>query len=356
MKKIVIAILLSAGLNTNILAQDNQNDKIVTAVPFLRVSPDARSTAMGDVGIALSPTAAGNYYNLAKSVFSEHNSAAGLNYTPWLKGLADDVYLATLSGYHKLDKNQAFSASLRYFNWGDFPAVDYNGSLLFTSKPREVAFDIGYARKLSSTFSTAIALRYIYSNLAQTDPNGGAFENGSAASADISVFYSGTNGWTGGVTLSNLGSKIRYTDAGDKDFLPANLGIGAAYKEVLKDSNSVTFAFEINKLLVPSLPADAEGMETYRNEGVIESWGKSFENQAWQFGFGIEYLIKKQIFLRGGYSQKTYGLGNWQYLTLGTGIKFSYATVNFSYQVPTGNKLNGNAQANTVSFGMMMNW
>lgn len=362
---IIFFFLLITVASQQSSAQEGNTNNTVnitsTAVPFLRISPDARAGGMGDAAIAVSPDANSVFYNLAKIPFAQKQAAIGATYTPWLKEVADDVYLAALSGFYKLDEGQALSASVRYFSMGDLNIVDYSGNKLTTATPRELAIDLGYARKLSEQFSIAAALRYINSNLATGSVNGTDYKAGNAVAGDLSFYYNGLNeerkGWTAGVTLSNLGSKIGYTSNSDeKDFIPANLGLGAAYAEGWDEDNRISFAVDVNKLLVPELPGTQEGMKDYHDQGVVGSWLDSFGNNAWQIGFGMEYSYKEQLYLRLGYNTKTYEAGNWQSLTAGAGVQFSFATVNFSYLVPTGNKVNSNPLRNTVRFGLLFNW
>jgi hypothetical protein len=342
-------------------AQDGTNNSInitTTAVPFLRISPDARSGGMGDAGIAISPDANSVFYNQAKIPFATNKSGVAATYTPWLKEVADNMYLATLAGYHQLDENQAVAASLRYFNAGDVAIVDYNGNKLQTVSPREYAIDLGYSRKLSDKIGIGAALRYISSKLATGNINGTNYKAGRAVAADLSFYYNGADdngkGWTAGLSLSNLGTKIGYTDeAGAKDFLPASAGVGASYTEVWDEQNKISFVVQADKLLVPKIPGNAEGMKDYRDKSIVGGWFDSFNNDAMQLAFGAEYNYKNQLYLRVGYNSKSYSYGNWQYITTGLGIHFNMATVNFSYLVPTGDKVNRNPLGNTVRFGLL---
>lgn len=362
---LIFSLLLLTLISISSYAQEDSHNNTVnittTAVPFLRISPDARAGGMGDAAIAVSPDANSVFYNLAKIPFAQKRAAIGATYTPWLRDVAEDVYLAALSGFYKLDEEQALSASLRYFSMGELNIVDYSGNKINTASPREFALDLGYARKLSEKFSIAAALRYINSNLATGSVNGNNYKAGNAVAGDLSFYYNGLNeerkGWTAGITLSNLGSKIGYTSNSDeKDFIPANLGLGAAYAEGWDEENRIGFAVDVNKLLVPEMPASEEGMKDYRDKGVVGSWFDSFGNNAWQIGFGMEYSYKEQLYLRLGYNTKTYEAGNWQSITAGAGVQFSFATVNFSYLVPTGSKVNSNPLRNTVRFGLLFNW
>lgn len=340
--------------------EGNQSINITTtAVPFLRISPDARAGGMGDVAIAVSPDVNSVFYNQAKIPFASQQSAIGVNYTPWLKEIADDMFLGTIAGFHKLDDQQALAASIRYFNIGSISLMDYNGNKLQTARPREFAIDLGYSRKLSDQFGIGATLRYIHSNLASGTMNGSTYKAGRAVAGDLSFYYNGLNekekGWTAGLTLSNLGSRIGYTED-TKDFLPASIAVGAAYTESWDETNAITFALDVNKLLVPKIPVNPDEMPAYRKTGVVESWFKSADNGAWQFGFGGEYVYNKQLFLRLGYNSKSYTQGSWQYVTAGIGVKFSSAAVNFSYLVPTGDKSTRNPLGNTVRFGVQFGW
>src|SRR5664279_6591998 len=164
-----------------------------TAVPFLRISPDARAGGLGEEGIATSPDANSAFYNLSKTPFSEYKTGIGLTYTPWLKDLGlNDVYLLAASGYHKLDENQALSASLRYFSLGSIQFSDYNGNDWGEGRPREYAIDLGYSRKLSDKLGIGLTLRYINSNLTigyAAGSGSSSYKAGTAVAADISLTY-----------------------------------------------------------------------------------------------------------------------------------------------------------------------
>src|SRR3954470_1748933 len=113
------ALAFVTGCASTVFSQANRINVVTSAVPFLRISPDARSGGMGDVGIATSPDANSAFWNLAKTPFNINKGGIALNYTPWLKDLGlNDVYLASLSGFYKIDDLQAISGSLRYFNLG----------------------------------------------------------------------------------------------------------------------------------------------------------------------------------------------------------------------------------------------
>ena len=377
MKKAIVKltglVILLVSATSIVQAQDPTINVVTSAVPFLRISPDARSGGMGDVGIATTPDANAAFWNLAKTPFNTSKGGISVTYTPWLKDLGlNDVYLASLSGFLKIDDDQAISSSLRYFSLGSIQFTDNLGNDLSSYRPREFAFDAGYSRKLSSNLSLGIALRYINSNLASGTINGVAYKAGSSVAADLSLFHSGIgasgSGLNYGVTLSNLGSKISYTsDANQKDFIPANLGLGIAYTKAIDPTNKITFGLDIHKLLVPTPPlvGDSAGLVSYRSKGVVSSWFSSFgdatggfseELKEFQASLGAEYWYNNQFALRAGYFYENPAKGNRKYFTLGAGLKYSTYGLNFSYLLPSGSGVSRNPLSNTVRFSLVFDF
>jgi len=369
--KLSAALLFALALSKSAKSQDENTINVVTsAVPFLRISPDARAGGMGDVGIATSPDANASFWNLGKSPFATSRTSIAATYTPWLKDLGlNDVYLASLAGYHQLDEEQAVSASIRYFSLGNIQFTDFAGNDLQSFRPREYSIDLGYSRKLSERLGAGIALRYINSNLAGGQAvNGVQYKSGKAVAADLSLFHSGVDetgrGLNWGITLNNLGSKISYTsDAQQKDYIPANLGLGAANTWVFDETSKLTLGLDINKLMVPTPPSlsDDSTLEDYRNKSVISSWVSSFgdaggfgnEMKEYQISIGGEYVYNDQFALRAGYFYEDKLKGNRKYFTLGAGLKYNVFGLNFSYLVPSGNGVSRNPLSNTLRFSLV---
>ena len=365
-------MLMGGAITASAQTDDNTKINVVTtAVPFLRISPDARSGGMGDIGIATSADANSGFWNLAKTPFSKQKASIAVTYTPWLNDLKlNDVYLASLAGYFKLDDIQAISASLRYFSLGSIQFTDFNGAPLNSFRPREFAIDLGYSRKLGTKSGLGVALRYISSDLAGGNVNGVSYKKGTAVAGDLHFFHKGENeagnGINWGITLSNLGSKISYTsDATQKDYIPANLGIGATYNKALDADNKITFGIDLNKLLVPTPPLgpDSSGtrLKDYRSKGVVSSWFSSFGDADQSGGeikevtvsLGAEYWYKEQFALRAGYFYENRLKGDRRYFTLGAGLKYNMFGLNFAYLLPAGTGVNRNPLSNTVRFSLL---
>ncbi len=373
--KLWAVLFFALSLSIKATSQDANTINVVTsAVPFLRISPDARAGGMGDVGIATAPDANASFWNLAKAPFAVSRTSISATYTPWLKDLGlNDVYLASLAGYHQLDELQAVSASIRYFSLGNIQFTDFAGNDLAQFRPREYSIDFGYSRKVSENLSAGVALRYINSNLASGTYNGVTYKSGTAVAADFSLFHNGINaegqGLNWGITLNNLGTKISYTsDAQQKDYIPANLGLGVANTWVFDETSKFTLGLDINKLMVPTPPSltdDTTGnpsvLSDYRNKSVISSWVSSFgdagsfsnEMKEYQISLGGEYTYNDQFTLRAGYFYEDKLKGNRKYFTVGAGLKYNVFGLNFSYLVPSGNGVSRNPLSNTLRFSLV---
>jgi hypothetical protein len=371
-KKFSITILAAVLLTGMVHAQADSVNIVTTAVPFLRISPEARAGGMGDLAIATSPDANAPFWNLAKVPFAKKRTSVALNYTPWLKDLGlNDVYLASMAFTHKLDEQSAISSSLRFFSLGNIQLTDYSGNVLNTVKPSEFCIDAGYSRILNQKMSIGVALRYINSRLVTGDVGTGVvYKAGNAVAGDVSLFYDGTTdagiGLRWGVAVTNLGSKIGYTnDPRNKDFIPANLGAGISYTLGLNESNKLMFGLDINKLLVPAPPVatgdystDSANLSEYREMSVITSYVKSFSDgtgllNSIQTSLGMEYNYNDQFFVRAGYYFESQYRGNRKFFSMGAGFNMDALSLNLSYLVPSGSGVTRNPLSNTLRFGIV---
>jgi hypothetical protein len=375
-----IAIMLPLGLKAQVVGPSGTNtngsssNAIVTGVPFLSISPDSRSGAMGDAGVALSPDVNANYWNPSKLAFIEGDNNLSLSYSPWLRRLVPDVALAYLSYAHKLDNRNTLGASLRYFNLGSIQLVDVNQNEQGTYRPSEFSFDVSLARKFGESFSLGLTGRYIHSSLSN-----GAFTSGqqtkpaNAIAADVSMYYNKKTQQFGrdalfafGADISNIGTKISYSDGGVKYFLPTNLKIGAANTWYIDDYNEFTLTFDINKLLVPTPPIrDNSGNITSGTDdnrsvvsGIFGSFsdapgGFSEEIKEISYSPGLEYRYNKQFSLRTGYFYENPAKGDRQYLTLGAGFRYDIFNIDFSYLAANQQK---SPLSNTLRFSVLVNF
>jgi len=297
-----------------------------------------------------------------------------------LRELVNDINLAYVSGYKKIDKQSALGASLLYFSLGDITFTDVVGNSLGNYRPSEFAFDLTYSRKLSDVFSGAIAARYINSNLTQGQIVGGQESHaGQSIAADVAFYYQKPvkidnmkGNMAFGVNISNLGAKISYTETTERDFIPTNLRVGSALTLNIDDYNKVSFLLDFNKLLVPTPPVyDLDSLDNPLygpdgkriilagkdpNVGIVTGLFQSFSDAPGGFeeelreitySIGTEYWYDNQFAIRAGYFHESKYKGNRQYFTLGAGLKYNVFGLDFAYLIPTEQR---NPLQNTLRF------
>lgn len=393
----MMPFLISAQDDGATDASELQLNTITTAVPFIQITPDSRSGAMGDAGTALSPTSNSLFWNTSMLSFTEEKSEISLSYSPWLQNLASDINLSHLAGYVRLNERNVVGGSLRYFSLGEIVFTDNNGNKTLTHTPTEFEILGGYAFKLNEKFSLGLNGKFIFSNLTAGVNVAGASTNpGLAGAADVSfsyrdedIRYGGTRGALAfGVTLNNIGNKISYSLENERDFLPTNLKLGSAMTFDLDSYNSLTWALDVSKLLVPTPPiinSDQEILSGYDpNVGVVPGMLQSFydapgalsrdangdfiqnpdgsyqvedgtkfreELSEIMIGTGLEYWYNDLFAARAGYFYENLKKGARQHLTFGIGLKYKLFGIDFSYLTSL---RRNNPLQNTIRFTMRL--
>ena len=360
-------------IKVSIYSQNNSR-VITTGVPFLLISPDARSAGMGELGVATSPDVFSQQWNPSKYVFSEKGKEVGLSYTPYLSKLVNDIFLANITYFLKKNDRSAWGFSLKYFSLGDIQFNDLIGNTIVQQgieRPNELTLDASYGLKLNQSFSMAVAARYIRSDLklsSDADPT-----PASSIGIDISGFYIGKTfkinkkdaRFRHGFNISNIGPRLKYDEGGQKNFIPTNIKVGSSMDLTMDEVSVLSFNLELNKLLVPSPVA------TYKDgtfvgyqqpdvsfiKGIFESFadapgGFSEELKEITWAFGLEYEFQKSFALRTGYFNESLEKGSRRFLTLGAGFSIDFARIDISYLFST-SKIR-NPLENTLRFSITL--
>ena len=384
--------ITEASFSQDVDISDVQLNTITTAVPFLLIGPDSRSSGIGDAGVAISPDANSMHWNASKLAFVEKQMEISLSYSPWLRNLVPDMSQAYLSGYYKLDKTSALGVSLRYFNLGEINFTDNTGREIRNFTPKEFAIDAAYALKLSDNLSGAVTGRFINSNLTGGITSGGAVSKpGRAFAVDLSSFYKSNKFklsdkdafMSAGINISNIGNKMSYTNSAERDFIPINLRLGTALTVDFDDYNKLTTTVDFNKLLVPTparydpnnvtkiiagrdpnvgiaegifgsftdAPGSVISIDTINNVATIKK-GTVLREELREINIsgGLEYWYANQFAIRAGYFHEHATKGDRKYATFGVGLKYSVFALDFSYLISTTGRQN--PLANTLRFSL----
>ena len=364
---------------------DTTRRVITTAVPFLIIAPDARSGAMGDIGVASMPDAASAHWNPGKYPFIKNDYGFSLSYTPWLGKIINDMSISYASGYYKINRERTVGMSMTYFDLGNIVFTDNSGNTTGDFNPKEFAIDATYAQRLTEEMGLGVSLRFIYSNLTGNAWNTtNDAQAGTSVAADLGWYYdhnfifSGNNSNVSvGAAITNIGNKMTYSDAKNLEFIPTNLRVGSAFTSNLDPYNKLTLEVDFNKLMVPTPPIykfDQNGQIVYDSNGnPVISKGKdpnrslisgmfgSFgdapdgfpeEIKEISMGTGIEYWYNDLFAARGGYFLESADKGNRKYFTLGLGLRYKQFGIDFAYLIP---QVHNNPLAETLRFSLVMN-
>lgn len=396
MKKIGLLLTLFV-VGQYVKAQEDNSRVITTGVPFLLIAADARSAALGDMGVATSADAFSQQHNPAKYAFSLQKQGFSVSYTPYLASIANDISLGQLNYYNRINERSAFAGSLRFFGLGDIELRDTPdpNEVVRQVNPNELAIDGSYSLKLSERFSMAVGGRFIRSALRIPD-----FNNDVSAATTFAVdiagyyqseeiYYDDFNGrWRAGFNFQNLGPKISYdNDDLNDNFLPANMRLGAGFDFIFDEFNKIGVTAEVTKLLVPTPPAritpvDADGngsidqseidvasaaydqaLSDYRKtswtSGIFKSFndapaGFSEELKEFTWALGAEYWYQDSFAFRMGYFNENELKGARKFFTLGAGFKYNVVKIDVSYLF-SASKVR-NPLENTLRFSLTFNF
>ncbi len=371
-KNLVLGIFLAMIAVSNSFSQERA---ITTAAPFLLIVPDARAGGMGDMGVATTPDVFAQHHNPAKYAFSNAQYNVGVNYTPWMRELVNDVFLGGFTFANRFNDRSAWTVSLKYFTLGEIQLTDYVGNPIGLEKPNELAIDGTYAMKLSDSYAMGVTLRYIRSDFALKVENS-ELKTVNTFAVDISGYYQSAEDyygdfsgkWRAGYNISNIGPKVRYTDGGVENFIPINLKIGGGFDFILDDYNTISPTVELTKLLIPTPPirdrvtgAVLKGKEDNVGwvKGMFQSFGDapdgfSEEIKEFTWALGAEYVYDEAFALRAGYFNENELKGARKYFTLGAGFKFKSSSIDISYLF-NASDIN-NPLENTLRFSLALNF
>jgi hypothetical protein len=377
-----IALFILFTFSGNIIAQTesvvvpNPNDTrvITTGTAFMQIAGDARAAGLADQGVATSPDAFSQQWNLSKYAFASADQGLSFTYTPYLTALVNDIFLGGLTYYNKLDDRSAVSASFRYFSLGEIEFRNTADQVGIIEKPNEFTLDVAYSLKLSDQFSMGVGLKYIRSDLKlEGSQVEGATDAGPASSfaVDLGGYYESEekayntfNGkWRGGFAIQNIGPKIKYEEDGDENFLPTTLRLGGGFDFILDGANKIGVTLETSKLLVPTPPVygtefeDANGNGSFDNgeiiiddrivlegkdpnvnfaKGMFQSFGDapggfSEELNEFTYSIGAEYSYQDAFAFRLGYFNEHETKGARKFFALGAGFKYNIVNIDVSY-------------------------
>ncbi|MEA2031150.1 MAG: PorV/PorQ family protein [candidate division Zixibacteria bacterium] len=245
-----------------------------------------------------------------------------VNWLPELN-LADDIYYEFFSGIHHFNGWGTMGFNFTYLTYGSMPYTNETGQQIGTGEAFELAFSLAYGTSLTRSLKGGIAAKIIYSRLSEQGElagnTQGGFGNGTATgvAVDLGLLYHITPRFNLGMSVTDIGPDIQYSQDAQSDPLPRNLAVGFAYKLLQSDYTQLLVTAEANKMVVSIGNFREEVRELILNAGA-------------------EFVYSDLIALRAGYKYDEEG--EIKILTLGLGLtlmeRFGF---DFSY-IPSNNE------------------
>lgn len=304
MKRLTLAFVFLSFILTSAYAQlfpvlGAQRAGISTA-QFLKISVGARAVGMADAFVANAMDASALYWNPAGIAQFKTNEIL-LSHTDWFVDIKHDF----IGGVYHLSRNDAIGLSLTALYTDDMEITTetqpYGTGRYF--KYIDIAVGATYARRLTNQFSFGFTIKYVEETIDVLKMRG--------ILVDLGTFY-----WMGlgtsrfAVSISNFGEDIAPKGevtllngekiASFQSFSPPTMfRFSFAVEPIMNDIHRITTAIQLNH------PND----------------------NAENFGIGVEYSFKESFFVRGGYKINA----DEQNLTFGAGVALKTSLLNLSF-------------------------
>jgi hypothetical protein len=354
-----------------------------SAVPFLLISPNSRSSGIGEAGTGTVDDASAIFWNPAGLAFLKGQEIS-ITHANWLPQFhQSDLFYDYLNYRQDIEEiGGTVGASVTYLNLGEFIRTSSSGPQeIGRFKAFEFAVTAGYATKLFDDFALGMNVRYIHSALS---PIGTENEQGNGiartVSFDIAAMYRplqleipfiGDIGksFSAGLNLSNMGPKVTYIDAAQADPLPTQLRLGIGFKLLDDEFNQMTYTLDFSRLLVRRYAeisvTDSSGGTPVKKitraasvdpfyKAIFTAWGDGSGLRKINTSMGVEYWYgnPRLIALRVGHFFEDPGFGNRNFWTFGAGIRYNIYGFDFSYISAAEN----HPLSDTIRFSLLIGW
>jgi hypothetical protein len=351
-------VLLSSALPHLAFAQGE------SAVPFLLIAPNSRSSGIGESGTGSVDDASAIFWNPGQLAFMDGHEIS-ITHANWLPQFQlPDLFYDHLNYMQRVDAiGGTIGASITYLSLGEFQITNSSGpEVVGKFRSYEYAVTAGYATKAADDLGLGMNLRFIHSALSPVGTEG---EQGNGIASTVSVDLAmmwrpkvlnvpllGDLGkhLSLGVNLTNLGPKVTYVDAAQADPLPTNLRVGLGYKILDDEYNSMEATLDFARLLVRRR---SDGTSDALPKALVTAWGDGGLRKVIPSG-GVEYWYgsPRLIALRIGYFDESADFGNRKFLTFGAGIRYDIYGFDFSY-ISAGPD---HPLSDTIRFSLLIAW
>lgn len=210
MKKIILLLTLSLGINFSALSQFNKAGR--TSLQFLKIGVGARQAGIGESGIANMDDINSIFWNPAATTGIVEGEAA-FNYTSWI---ADLNVMAGAVGYN-FNGIGVFTISYISLDYGEINEAlvtsgtgDIDTRTGNTFSGSDLLVGLGFAKKFTDKLAIGINIKYLREDLYKYSSSLWAF--------DVGSYYN--TGWKGirlAMSAQNFSSQVRWLNTKEEE-------------------------------------------------------------------------------------------------------------------------------------------
>lgn len=281
-KKLITTVLCVLSFSCVMYGEDN------TTYSFLDIPSSAQAMALGGTNVSVISSDVSLVGQNPALLGPEIEAAVGLHYMHYMgSGNFAGVRYAMAAG-----ERGAWSAGIRYLNYGEITRTEADGSVNGTFSPQDLAVDAVYSHDFTDRLRGGITLKLLYSHYEIYE----AFAMG----ADVGLnYYDDEKDLSLSLVLRNMGGQIkRFHDNYDR--LPFDIQLG--YTQGIGGgpfSISVT-AWHLNKWKLPYYEHKDDD-----NESDSELKSGFVSNLFRHLVFGLKYSPSDNFYIAAGYNYKT---------------------------------------------------
>ncbi len=312
MKQVVLLIILLLAAGSAL----GQSKTGTSVGQFLLIEPSARIAAMGNAGATMYGEIQSAYYNPAAIGLFASNGVQ-FTHSPWIADITYDFASAgvTLGNFGNV------YASVTSLNSGDIDVRTVDQPLGTGERytVSDLAFGLGYGRKISDRFSVGVQVSYLQETIWHSSMSAFALNVGT-------LYRLSEDGLHIGASISNFGTRPKF-DGVDLRILydqnPARFGDnGSLPGELLTDNFPLPILFRVGV----GMPFVINQSNTIHFS--VDAFHPSDNTES--VSTGAEWAYDNTVFVRGGY-QNLFMQDSELGLTLGAGVLYGLDTYRVSF-------------------------
>jgi len=229
--KSLVLLIFCAAVSSPVLCYGSSGTE---GASFLDIPVGARPAALGSAYTALAADAYAPVWNPAGLGFMDHTEVAGQHLA-----YLESIHYEYLGLARPIGPHDSLGASIQYLGSGDIASTDNSGKSIGDFSSRFASYNVAYSRRLGDYAALGLTGKWLDARIGDFSAH--------AYAADLGAMLRPFAQWSFGATVTNIGSKLTFINAGDS--LPLAGHLSAAFRpdshwtvaaETVREANGFT--------------------------------------------------------------------------------------------------------------------